>query len=85
LCGKGLLHRELMERAGRPGPPVWGYRAARPASEHIGDLIARLLDHSPSPADSLAYALSTTRTAFSLDSISPVSVRGRCTDARPAR
>jgi predicted transcriptional regulator len=67
LCGKGLVHRELIDRPGLPGPPVWQHRAARPASEHIGDLIATLLDRSPSPAETLAHALSTARTAHQLD------------------
>jgi len=68
LCRKGLAHRELTECVGRPGPPVWQYRAARPASEHIGDLIAALLDHSPSPGETLAHALGTARCAYQLDS-----------------
>jgi len=75
LCGKGLLRRDHIERAGHPGPPAWRYRATRPASEHIGELIATLLDHSPSPAQSLTYALSTARTAFQLDSTVPAGRR----------
>ncbi len=63
LCGKGLAHRELTDRPGLPGPPVWKYRAARPASHYIGELIAVLLDRSPSPAETLAHALSTSRSA----------------------
>lgn len=67
LCGKGLVLRDLIDPAERPGPPVWQYRAARSASEHIGELIAALLDRSPSPEQALAHALSTARTAFQLD------------------
>lgn len=71
LYGKGLLRRDHIERAGHPGPPAWRYRAARPASQYIGGLIATLLDHSPSPAESLTYALSTTRTPLQPDSTAP--------------
>lgn len=57
LYQKGLLSRRLGDRGGRPGPPAWWYRAARPASEHIGALIAVLLDLSPDPDATLDYAL----------------------------
>lgn len=88
LCGKGLLRRHLADRAGHPGPPAWRYRAARPASEHIGKLIATLLDHSPSPAETLAYAVSTARTGFQLDStihIHTCPIQEHRNDVRPAR
>ncbi len=57
LCEKGLLIRRLGDRAGKPGPSAWWYRAARPGSEHIGELIATLMDYSPDPEAALAYAL----------------------------
>jgi len=57
LCEKGLLIRRLGDRAGKPGPSAWWYRAARPVSEHIGELIATLMDYSPDPEAALAYAL----------------------------
>jgi hypothetical protein len=57
LYQKGLLTRRLGDRGGTPGPPAWWYRAARPASEHIGALIATLLDLSPDPDATLDYAL----------------------------
>src|SRR6266571_4377082 len=61
LYEKDLLVRRLGEREGKPGPPAWWYRAARPMSEHIGDLIATLLDHSPNPRATLDYALAARR------------------------
>jgi len=61
LCEKGLLIRRLGDRAGKPGPSAWWYRAARPVSEHIGVLIARLMDYSPDPEAALAYALTARR------------------------
>jgi hypothetical protein len=57
LYHKGLLTRRLGDRGGMPGPPAWWYRAARPASEHIGALIAALLELSPDPDATLDYAL----------------------------
>ena len=57
LCEKDLLIRRRDARAGKPGPPAWWYRAARPVSEHIGELIARLMDYSPDPEAALAYAM----------------------------
>ena len=57
LCGKDLLIRRLDDRAGKPGPAAWWYRAARPMNEHIGELIARLMDYSPDPEAALAYAM----------------------------
>jgi predicted transcriptional regulator len=57
LFEKGLVVRRLGYREGKPGPSAWWYRAARPASEHIGELIATLLDHSPDPEATLDYAL----------------------------
>jgi predicted transcriptional regulator len=66
LCDKGLVHRKLGDRNGHPGCAVWWYRAARPQTEHIGELIAALLDHSPDPTAALAHALATTRTAIDI-------------------
>jgi predicted transcriptional regulator len=63
LCDKDLLVRELGEREGKPGPAAWWYRAARPMSEDIGQLIAKLLDYSSDPEASLAYALAARRTS----------------------
>jgi predicted transcriptional regulator len=40
LCRKDLLIRRLEDRAGKPGPVAWWYRAARSMNEHIGELIA---------------------------------------------
>jgi Penicillinase repressor len=62
LYEKGLLIRRHGDREGKPGPMAWWYHAARPASEHIGALIAALLDLSPDPEASLHYALVTRRT-----------------------
>jgi len=62
LYKKGLLVRRLASRDGKPGPLAWRYRAARPASEHIGALIATLLDHSPNPQATLDYVLATRQT-----------------------
>lgn len=56
LCDKDLLVRRLEDRAGKPGPAAWWYRAARSMNEHIGELIARLMDCSPDPEAALAYA-----------------------------
>jgi predicted transcriptional regulator len=67
LCDKGLVRRELGDRTEHPGSGVWWYRAARPETEHIGELIATLLDHSPSPAAALAHALATARTAIQIN------------------
>ncbi len=61
LCDKDLLIRCLDDRAGKPGLPAWWYRAARPINEHIGELIARLMDYSPGPEAALAYALTARR------------------------
>jgi predicted transcriptional regulator len=71
LCGSGLVHRELTGRRGVPGPAVWKYHATRPANEYIGELIATLLDYSPSPGKTLAHALSSARCAHKIDSIHP--------------
>ena len=57
LYEKDLLIRRLDDRAGKPGPAAWWYRAARPMNEHIGELIARLMDYSPDPEAALAYAM----------------------------
>jgi len=57
LSEKGLLIRRLGHRTGKPGPAAWWYRAARPMNEHIGELIARLMDYSPDPEAALAYAM----------------------------
>jgi len=56
LCDKDLLIRRLEDRAGKPGPAAWWYRAARSMNEHIGELIAQLMDYSPDPEAALAYA-----------------------------
>lgn len=73
LCGKGLLRRRS-GRGERPDPRASRYRAARPASEHIGTLIAALLDQSPEPGTTLAYALAIARTA----SLTSSARRGVC-------
>jgi predicted transcriptional regulator len=70
LYRKGLLARRLDDRAGKPGPQAWWYRAARSPSEHAGTLIAALLDHSPDPRAALDYALATARCGHRLG-ISP--------------
>ncbi len=57
LCEKDLLIRRRDTRAGKPGPAAWWYRAARPMNEHIGELIAKLMDYSPDPEAALAYAM----------------------------
>jgi hypothetical protein len=44
LYQKDLLVRRLGDRDGTPGPPAWWYRAARPASEHIGALACESQD-----------------------------------------
>ena len=62
LYEKDLLIRRLDDRPGKPGPAAWWYRAARPINEHIGELIARLMDYSPDPGAALAYALTARRT-----------------------
>ena len=62
LYGKDLLIRRLGEREGKRGPSAWWYRAARPMSGHIGELIATLLDYSPNPEATLDYALAARRT-----------------------
>jgi predicted transcriptional regulator len=67
LCDKGLVYRELGDRPKRAGAEVWWYRAARPQAEHIGNLIATLLNYSASPAETLAHALARMKTAISLD------------------
>ena len=61
LWEKDLLIRRLGDRSGKPGPSAWWYRAARPINEHIGELIARLMDHSPDPEAALAYAMAARR------------------------
>ena len=55
LESKGMLRGRLGNRSTRE---PWQYQAARPAHEHIGNIIAVLLDHSPDPAAALRYALS---------------------------
>ncbi len=47
LHDKALLVRRLEDRDGGPGSSVWWYHAARPMSEEIGELIAKLLGYSP--------------------------------------
>jgi predicted transcriptional regulator len=61
LCEKDLLIRRRDTRAGKPGPAAWWYRAARPMNEHIGELIAKLMDYSPDPEAALAYAMAARR------------------------
>jgi predicted transcriptional regulator/DNA-binding XRE family transcriptional regulator len=61
LHEKGLLVRRLGDREGKPGPLAWWYRAARPEHEHIGELIAALLDYSSDPRAALRYALAERR------------------------
>lgn len=63
LCGKDLLHRRPADWQGRPGKRAWCYRAARPVSEYIGELIAGLLSQSPDPGATLTHALATTQAA----------------------
>jgi predicted transcriptional regulator len=63
LYEKGLLARQELSRqeSGRHrGAAAW-YSPARPAAEHIGSLIAALLDAAPDPGAALQHAL-TTRT-----------------------
>jgi predicted transcriptional regulator len=67
LLRKGLVHRKPGNRAGRAGTQPWWYRAAQPQAEHIGELIAALLDYSPSPAEALTHALATARTASQIE------------------
>lgn len=57
LTAKGLLVRQLGDRDGKPGPPAWWYRPARPVGEHVGEQIAALLDHCPDPGAALDYAI----------------------------
>jgi predicted transcriptional regulator len=57
LYEKGLLVRQLGDREGKPGPSAWWYRAHRPMTEHIAELIAKLLDYSPDPDAALTHAL----------------------------
>jgi hypothetical protein len=71
LYGKDLLVRQLGDRLGKPGPAAWWYRAARPMSEDIGQLIAKLLDYSPDPAASLDYALAARRTRPETQTLPP--------------
>jgi predicted transcriptional regulator len=61
LVEKDLLTRRPADRAGRRGPPAWWYRAARPVNEHIGELIAVLLDYSRDPEAALDHALTVRR------------------------
>ena len=63
LYEKDLLVRHLGERGGKRGPSAWWYRAARPMSEQIGELIVKLLDYSPNPDATLDYALAARRTS----------------------
>lgn len=76
LHGKDLLIRRLEDRAGKPGPLAWWYRAARPVNEHIGELIATLMGYSPDPEAALAYALAARRRTEEAG-------RARITDGRP--
>jgi predicted transcriptional regulator len=74
LHDKDLLIRRLDDRPGKPGPAAWWYRAARPMSAHIGELIATLMDYSPDPEAALAHALAARRRTREAD-------RARITDA----
>jgi len=47
LCVKGLATRHIGDGTGQPGMPPWQYRPAQPRAEHIGHLIATLLDQCP--------------------------------------
>lgn len=67
LYDKDLLIRRLDDRLGKPGPAAWWYRAARPVNEHIGELIAALMDYSPDPEAALAYALTARRKTSTAD------------------
>jgi len=62
LYEKGLLVRRLGARDGKPGPSAWWYRAARPMTEHIGELIAALLRITPDPESVLDYVLAKRQT-----------------------
>ena len=68
LHTKGLVCRRLTDAPGNPSLSAWHYHAAQSQAEHIGALIATLLDQSPSPAEALAHALATTRTPIPLTS-----------------
>lgn len=57
LEGKDMLTCRLGQRS---DDAPWQYRAACPVHEHIGNVIAVLLDHSPDPAATLRHALSQT-------------------------
>jgi predicted transcriptional regulator len=57
LCGKGLLYRKLGSPTGSQGSPSWCFRPATTATEHIGGMIATLLDNAPDPHAALSYAL----------------------------
>ena len=58
--------RRLTDAPGLPSLSAWHYHAAPSQAEHIGALIATLLDQSPSPGEALAHALATTRTPIPL-------------------
>lgn len=57
LYRKGQVRRRRVAGVRRGGPPGWQYRAARPLSEQIGELIGALLDCSPDPEGALRHAL----------------------------
>lgn len=77
LHTKGLVCRRLTDAPGNPGLPAWHYHAAQSQAEHIGVLIATLLDQSPSPAEALAHALATTRTRTPIAFPPPAAARRR--------
>ncbi len=56
LHRKGLLSRRQVHPRHSPGTATYWYRPARPAAEHIGALIAALLDCAPDPDAALAHA-----------------------------
>jgi predicted transcriptional regulator len=52
-----ILHRKGLLQRRRRDPKRWEYQAARTRDEHIGDLIAALLDAAHDPPAALACAL----------------------------
>jgi predicted transcriptional regulator len=52
-----ILHGKRLLRRRRGRGQRWEYQAARPLDEHIGQLIADLLDAAPDPPAALACAL----------------------------
>jgi predicted transcriptional regulator len=52
-----VLHRKRLLVRSRTGTSRWKHQAARPLDEHIGHLIAALLDTAPDSGAALACAL----------------------------